>query len=142
MRRPLDALVEATRDLAAGELERIEEERHRLAVTVESLGDALIVTEPGATTIATINPRAAELVPELIVGARPTRRTARCRRSGGAARGDDDRASRSGAGGDRRPLGAEADGVVWTVRDMSERARLERAKTSSWRWPRTSSAAR
>jgi nitrogen-specific signal transduction histidine kinase len=27
------------------------------------------------------------------------------------------------------PLGTETDGVVWTVRDMSERARLERAKT-------------
>src|SRR6185437_7046836 len=27
------------------------------------------------------------------------------------------------------PLGSETDGVVWTVRDMSERARLERAKS-------------
>ena len=77
MRRPLDALVDATKGLAAGELERrvrpegprelrelgeafnamgddlasaqarIEEERRRLAVTIESLGDALLVTEAG-----------------------------------------------------------------------------------------------
>ena len=100
MRRPLDELVDATKDLAAGELERrvrpegprelrdlgeafnamgddlasaqarIEEERHRLAVTIESLGDALFVTEPGTNAIATTNPRAVELVPELRPGDR------------------------------------------------------------------------
>ena len=98
MREPLDELVQATHSLAEGRLEqrvnpsgprelqdlggafnamgqdlataqhRIEEERQRLAVTIESLGDALIVTEPGSSTIATVNPRAAELVPELTVG--------------------------------------------------------------------------
>ena len=98
MRRPLDALVAATRGLAAGELDRrvqpsgprelqdlgkafnamaedlaaaqrhIEQQRRRLAVTIESLGDALLVTEPDSTTIATVNPRAAELVPDLGVG--------------------------------------------------------------------------
>src|ERR1700751_261242 len=47
---------------------RIEKERRRLAVTIESLGDALIVTEPGSPTIAAVNPRAAQLVPELHVG--------------------------------------------------------------------------
>ena len=92
MRRPLDDLVQATHSLAEGKLEqrvepsgprelqdlagafnamgedlataqhRIEEERRRLAVTIESLGDALIVTEPGSSVIATVNPRAAELV--------------------------------------------------------------------------------
>ena len=100
MRRPLDDLVHATHSLAEGKLEqrvepsgprelqdlagafnamgdelataqrRIEEERRRLAVTIESLGDALIVTEPGSSTIATVNPRAAQLVPELRVGER------------------------------------------------------------------------
>src|SRR5207302_477430 len=73
MRSPLDELVQATRGLAGGSLEervrpsgprelqelgasfnamaedlavaqrRIEEQRHRLAVTIESLGDALLV---------------------------------------------------------------------------------------------------
>ena len=98
MRRPLDALVAATRDLAAGQLDRrvvpagprelqqlgrsfnamgeelaaaqrrIEAQRRRLAVTIESLGDALIVTEPDSTRIATVNPRASELVPSLTPG--------------------------------------------------------------------------
>ncbi len=98
MRRPLDALVAATRDLAAGQLDRrvvpagppelqqlgrsfnamgeelasaqrrIETERQRLAVTIESLGDALLVTEPDSARIATVNPRAGELVPSLTPG--------------------------------------------------------------------------
>jgi signal transduction histidine kinase/ActR/RegA family two-component response regulator/HAMP domain-containing protein len=159
MRRPLDALVEATRALAAGDLERrvepsgprelrelsvsfntmgeelaeaqrrIEEQRQRLAVTIESLGDALIVTEPGSTRIATVNPRAAELVPEL--------------EAGGTVDGSESPLPPLDAA-----LGSEAlvehhgralsvtaatlggaGGVVWTVRDMSERARLERAKS-------------
>lgn len=89
MSRPLDELVHATRGLAVGELERrvkpsgprelqelgaafnvmgedltgarrrIEDERRRLAATIESLGDALIVTEPGSMTIAAANPRRA-----------------------------------------------------------------------------------
>jgi signal transduction histidine kinase/CheY-like chemotaxis protein len=159
MRRPLDALVEATRALAGGDLKRrvepsgprelrelgtsfnsmgqelavaqrrIEEQRERLAVTIESLGDALIVTEPGSTRIATVNPRAAELVPELQVG--------------GTVDGSDSPLPPLDAA-----LGSEAlvehhdrslsvtaatlggaGGVVWTVRDMSDRARLERAKS-------------
>jgi signal transduction histidine kinase/DNA-binding response OmpR family regulator len=160
MRRPLDELVDATRDLAAGDLtrrvrpagprelrdlgvafnamsddlagaqERIEEERHRLAVTIESLGDALIVTEPGSSTIATANPRAAELVPELARGKRvdgpdsplPSLRDAMTRES------LIDHGGRTMAV-TAAPLGTEADGVVWTVRDMTERARLERAKS-------------
>ena len=91
MRRPLDELVGASGELASGRLERrvvpggprelrelglafnamaddltsaqrrIEDERRRLAVTIESLGDGLIVTESESTAIATMNPRAAEL---------------------------------------------------------------------------------
>ncbi|HYB29837.1 MAG TPA: ATP-binding protein [Solirubrobacteraceae bacterium] len=160
MRRPLDELVQATHSLAEGKLEqrvepsgprelqdlagafnemgadlaaaqnRIEEERRRLAVTIESLGDALIVTEPGSNVIATVNPRAAELVPELVVG--------------GQVDGDDsplppeDEALAGEALVEHRGrtlsvtaarLGDKHAGVVWTVRDMSERARLERAKS-------------
>src|SRR5471032_1946786 len=62
MRRPLDELADAQR--------RIEDDRRRLAVTIESLADALIVTEPGSSTIATVNPRASQLVPELLPGGR------------------------------------------------------------------------
>jgi len=98
MRRPLDELVEATRALAAGELGRrvtpsgprelrelgtafnamgddllaaerqIDEQHRRLEITIESLGDALIVTERGSPVIAAVNPSAARLVPELAVG--------------------------------------------------------------------------
>jgi signal transduction histidine kinase/CheY-like chemotaxis protein len=160
MRRPLDALVLATRDLASGQLERrvspdgprelqelgtafnamgdelseaqrrLELQRHRLAVTVESLGDALLVTAPGADQVATVNPRAAELVPELTVGV--------------ATDGPDSPLPplAEALAGERviehrgrtlaitaAALGESGDGVVWTVRDISERARLERAKS-------------
>ena len=109
---------------------RIEEERRRLAVTIESLGDALIVTEPGSTTIATVNPRAAELVPELPSAAASTPRTARCHRSRPRSPARRWSSTRAHAGGDRGARSAQrAGGVVWTVRDMSERARLERAKS-------------
>ncbi len=160
MRRPLDELVDATRALAAGELERrvrpsgpgelrdlgaafnamgadlasaqarIEDERHRLAVTIESLGDALLVTEPGSSTIATANPRAVDLVPELMPGDRvdgehsplPPLQIALLRETVIDHRGRTLAVTAA-------TLGTEEDGVVWTVRDMTERARLERAKS-------------
>jgi signal transduction histidine kinase/DNA-binding response OmpR family regulator len=160
MRKPLDALVDATRRLAGGDLERrvdpsgprelqelgtsfnamaenlaaaqrrIEDDRRRLAVTIESLGDALIVTEPDTTTIAAVNPRAAQLVPQLVAGGSvdseqsplPPLETALERET--IVEHEGRTLSVTAA-----PLGTESDGVVWTVRDMSERARLERAKS-------------
>jgi signal transduction histidine kinase/HAMP domain-containing protein len=160
MRRPLDDLVHATHSLAEGKLDervqpsgprelqdlagafnamgddlvsaqhRIEEERRRLAVTIESLGDALIVTEPGSPTIATVNPRAAQLVPELRIGDRvdaedsplPDLEVALARET---LIEHDGRSLAVTAA----HLGPANDGVVWTVRDMSEWARLERAKS-------------
>ncbi len=160
MRGPLDELVDATTGLASGDLarrvqpsgprelrelgaafnamgedlasahRRIEAERHRLAVTIESLGDALIVTEPGSPTIAAVNPRAAELMPELTVGDRV----------------DSDQAPlpplEAALGGEMTvehrgrtltvtaaSIGHQSDGVVWTLRDTTERTRLERAKS-------------
>jgi len=159
MRRPLDALVGATRDLAAGELERrvepsgprelqdlgtafnamgedllgaqrrIEKERRRLAVTIESLGDALIVTEPDSR-VAAVNPRVADLVPELVAGGRvdapesPLPSLAEALSGETVVEHDGRTLSVIAA-----PLGDESAGYVWTVRDMSERARLERAKS-------------
>ena len=88
IRRPLDDLVSATQKLAAGDLServdpsgpqelreldtafntmaerlegaqaRIEAEREKLAITIESLGDALIVCD-NEGTITALNPRAA-----------------------------------------------------------------------------------
>jgi signal transduction histidine kinase/HAMP domain-containing protein len=160
MREPLDELVQATHSLAEGRLEqrvnpsgprelqdlagafnamgqdlataqtRIEEERQRLAVTIESLGDALIVTEAGSSTIATVNPRAAELVPELTVGDEvdgedsplPPEQSALKREMLIEHHGRSLAVTAAN-------LGSHDAGVVWTVRDMSERARLERAKS-------------
>ena len=161
MRRPLDELVGASGELASGRLERrvqpggprelrelglafnamaddlasaqrrIEDERRRLAVTIESLGDGLIVTESASSAIATMNPRAAELIRELAPGRSvddpasplPALHTAlerevvidhagRILAVTAAAMGDD-----------------TSSGIVWTVRDVTERARLERAKS-------------
>jgi len=160
IRRPLDELVRAAHRLAEGKLDqrvepsgprelqdlagafnamgedlaaarrRIEEERRRLAVTIESLGDALIVTEPGLPTIATVNPRAGELVPELQAGGRvdaddsplPDLEAALAKETLIEHRGKTLAVTAARLGGD-------SDGVVWTVRDMSQRARLERAES-------------
>jgi signal transduction histidine kinase/DNA-binding response OmpR family regulator/HAMP domain-containing protein len=162
MRNPLDSLVVATRRVAEGELsqrvpaagpaelrelsisfnamaaklavatERIEHERARLATTIESLGDGLLVTSASSSAVVTANPRAAELVPELEPGA--------------ATDGPDsplpsleeaEQAEIMIEHADRTlavtaapmVLGGSQAGVVWTVRDVSERARLERAKS-------------
>ncbi|MHB8658069.1 MAG: ATP-binding protein [Solirubrobacteraceae bacterium] len=160
MRRPLDALVGATRALACGELERrvtpagprelrelgsafnsmgeelsevrvrIEHERRRLAVTIASLGDALLVTEPGSDRVATVNPRVAELVPELAPGTPIDSDESPLPPLADALRGETtiEHHGRILAVTAAR-LGSESDGVVWTVRDVSERARLERAKS-------------
>jgi signal transduction histidine kinase/CheY-like chemotaxis protein len=160
MRRPLDDLVQATHSLAEGKLERrvepsgprelqdlagafnamgqdlataqrrIEEERRRLAVTIESLGDALIVTEAGSPTIATVNPRAEQLVPELTVGGQVDAQDSPLPDLDAALAKETliEHHGRTLAVTAAR-LGSEDHGVVWTVRDMSERARLERAKS-------------
>ncbi len=159
IRRPLDELVGVTRRYASGRLDervepsgpeeirdlgaafnrmaeqlevarhRVEEERERLAVTVESLGDALVVVEDDGR-ISAANPRAATVVPELRLGDKaaygedgslPALEDAL---AGEVMHEQGDRtlsitAARLGVGG----------GVVWTIRDVSERARLERVKS-------------
>ena len=109
---------------------RIEDERRRLAVTIESLGDALIVTEPDSTAIAAVNPRASQLVPELVAAGRidaqgsPLPPLDMALAAETIVEHDGRTLSITAA-----TLGNAQDGVVWTVRDMSERARLERAKS-------------
>jgi signal transduction histidine kinase/CheY-like chemotaxis protein len=109
---------------------RIEAERKRLAVTIESLGDGLLVTEPGTSTIAAVNPRAAELVPELTPGAELDSSESPLPALDSALGGEAliEHHGRALAVTAAR-LGDESDSVVWTVHDMSERARLERAKS-------------
>ncbi len=113
---------------AIGSIGGLVGKRQRLAETIESLGDALLVTD-GSGRIDAVNPRAGELVPELPAGADPAADTSPLPPLETALAHEVEvehhgralavTASRLGAGG----------GVVWTVRDVSERARLERAKS-------------
>jgi len=110
--------------------ERLDAERRRLAVTVRSLGDGLlIIDEEGLVSSA--NPRALRLAPDLKVGHPPD--------IGGLvlppvdeARGTEVLLEHEG-----RTLAVTAarleehadGGTVWTLRDATERARLERLKS-------------
>jgi signal transduction histidine kinase/CheY-like chemotaxis protein len=163
VRRPLDALVTASRHLAGGRPEvrvpedgpeelqvlarsfnamagdvqaaaaRVEAERRRLDLTIRSLGDALLILDADGVVTAA-NPRAAQLVPALTLGTRTD------------ADADADaqplpvalEAALAGEvtieqGGRTLAVTAAAlehgGGHVLTVRDVSERARLERLKS-------------
>jgi len=162
VRRPLEALVDASAKLSEGDLsarvdensgpdelrelgrsfnamaidleeanERLDAERRRLAVTVRSLGDGLLIIDDEGL-VSSANPRALRLVPEIRVGHPPD--------VAGLALPSVDEA----IGGvevllehDGRTLAVTAarleehadGGVVWTLRDATERARLERLKS-------------
>jgi signal transduction histidine kinase/CheY-like chemotaxis protein/HAMP domain-containing protein len=160
MRRPLTALMDATRQLAAGDLgarvepegpaelrelsssfnamatdlgaaqQRIEAGRRRLAAVIESLGDALIICD-GYGRVVEVNPRAEVLVPAVTVG------TSVIKDPGPLPPLEDVLGSEIDVDHEGRTLSVTAarmgdrleDGVVFTVRDTTERARLERAKT-------------
>ena len=161
MRGPLDELVSATRALASGERARritpagprelralaasfnamgdeltaahgqIEAERRRLAVTIASLGDGLLVTAADGVTIRTVNPRASELVPELAPGDRTDAPGSPLPAPDSALAGETvvEHGDRILAITAARLEDAGEPGIVWTVRDVAERVRLERAKT-------------
>lgn len=160
IRRPLDRLVSATQRLAAGDLSgrversgpqelrelntafntmadrlegaqsRIEAERAKLAITIESLGDALVVCDAQGTVTA-LNPRAEEIVPSLRIGSNA--------HQPGSPLPDLDEALGGEAMAEvgNRTLSItaarlgdqEGDGIVWTLRDISERARLDKVKS-------------
>ena len=162
LRRPLSGLIGATRRLAAGDLEtrvdpdgpaelrelsaafnamavdldvsraRVEAGRRRLAATIESLGDALVICD-GYGRVLEVNPRAEVLLPMVHVGDSIATEP---RPAPAAGRG-----ARRARSTSRTPPGARwpsprrawaprlEDGVVFTVRDTTERARLERAKS-------------
>jgi signal transduction histidine kinase/DNA-binding response OmpR family regulator len=178
MRSPLDDLVATAERLASGDLEarakvggpvelqtlgsafntmadaladalgRVQQERRRLERTIESLGDALLLIDGDGVVVAA-NPRAAELVPELPVGARMSANSEAEGPDGTAASGEDrvlPPLSRALAGEvivERGPLTLAATAApvddpteeggrpqtVWTLRDVTERARLERLKS-------------
>ncbi len=114
-----------------GAYERIEAGRRRLATVIESLGDALVICD-GRGRVVEVNPRAAELVPSLVPG------TSVASDPGPLPQLEDalgrevevaDDAGRTLAVTAARMGDAMADGVVFTIRDVTERARLDRAKT-------------
>jgi signal transduction histidine kinase/HAMP domain-containing protein/AmiR/NasT family two-component response regulator len=159
MRRPLDELVDATRRMAAGDLsvrvkpsgpqelsalgdsfnvmgqdlaqagERIEAQRKRLATTIASLGDGLVICD-AQDRVTALNPRASALVPGLRIGASAHGPQMPLPQLADALAREVmiEHSSTTIAITAARLAGPEA-GVVWTLRDITERARLERAKS-------------
>jgi signal transduction histidine kinase/DNA-binding response OmpR family regulator len=117
-------------DLERANLE-LESERRRLDVMVRSLGDGLVLLDAEGLVV-TANPRAMQLVPELRVGhpaeAASLPLPATEEAVGAEILLDHDR--RTLAVTAARLDERDADGgVVWTLRDATERARLERLKS-------------
>lgn len=108
---------------------RGDDQRRRLAATIDSLDDALVVTEADSSAIATVNRRAAELVPELTPGLNldaaqgflPPLPTAIAGEAMIQHRGRTLAVTAA-------PIVADG-GVVWTMRDVSQRARVAQAKS-------------
>jgi NtrC-family two-component system sensor histidine kinase KinB len=122
-------------DELQGAYRRLEESRQRLAVTLESLSDGIItVDERGTVTDA--NPAARRLLPWAETGA-PVRELLsgqiQARRLERLLAGREQEEIHIGEGESvlavtASRLGAEEGGTVLSVRDISERARLERMK--------------
>jgi len=160
MRRPLDDLVLATRRMSSGDLSarvdaagpkelqalgvafnamgadlatasaRVETERQRLATTIQSLGDGLVMCDTG-DRITAMNPRASELVPELRISSRAHGPDSPLPPPGEALAHEVTvrRAGDLTLAVTAAPLAGPDGGTVWTLRDITERARLEQAKS-------------
>ena len=130
--RDVAGAFNAMADDLAEALARLQDERERLAQIIHSLGDALLVVEADGTIVAA-NPQAASLLPECRPGLHVDDQT------GVLPPLDDalghevtlERAGRVLAATAAFIGDADADthSVVWTVRDVTERARLERLKS-------------
>jgi signal transduction histidine kinase/DNA-binding response OmpR family regulator/HAMP domain-containing protein len=129
----IQELSSAFNDMAAdldAARNRIEAARLQLAATIESLGDGLVICD-GHGVVTQVNPRAGDLVPEIQPGhslARdpgplPELATVLDREA------EIEHFGRSLSVTAARMGPSREDGVVFTVRDVTERARLERAKS-------------
>ena len=153
LRRPLENTVTASRALAGGDLSvrvpsqgpdelrqlaaafnsmagdlesaraRIEASRRRLATVIESLGDALLVTDKDSV-ITQVNPRAQELVPDMEIGARVELASLE-----DVLHGEVELLHRGSTLAVTAASLPSGEGFVWTLRDVTERARLEQAKS-------------
>ena len=129
--RTVAGAFNAMADDLADALARLDAERARLSSIVESLGEALLVVHADGT-IAVANPRARELLPELEPGqqvdAAPVLPPLESALGTEVAVQHAGRVLAATAARIPEPDGAPP-GVVWTLRDVSERARLEQLKT-------------
>ncbi len=111
---------------------RIDAQRRRLEVTIESLGDGLLVADAEGRVVAA-NPRASELVPDLSPGTSLREETGQFPPVEEALAGDVtvERGGKTLSVTAARVTGPDAGAgeTVWTVRDISERVRLERLKS-------------
>ncbi len=109
---------------------RVETQRQRLRTTMESLGDGIVLVDP-SDRVTTMNPRASELADGLRPGAQAHGAHSPLPRLEDALAGEVtvQRDGRLALAVTAARLAGPEGGVVWTLRDITERARLEQAKS-------------
>ncbi len=133
----LAGLVRRRRDVPAGsgsgfdggEADTIGLERRRRALAFESVSDGLILTDPSAGSVASLNPRASELVPELSLGALIDSPGSPLPPLQVALNGETTIEHRGRFLAVTAARLAADGGVVWTLHDATERVRREQARS-------------